>query len=52
VLIKKTRENCAYTWFYQGTTLLPLVSWYTLLPACQGVIPQQAGTGLHLIAKE
>jgi hypothetical protein len=26
--------------------------WYKLVPARQGVIPWQAGTGLHLLAKE
>jgi hypothetical protein len=32
--------------------LLPPASWYKLLPACWGVVHWQAGTGLHLLAKE
>jgi hypothetical protein len=38
--------------FYQGAALLPLEIWYNLVPARQGFIPWQAGTGLHLLAKE
>jgi hypothetical protein len=49
---KKTRSNHAYTRFYRGATLLSPASWYKLLPACQGVIHWQTGTGLHLLAKE
>jgi hypothetical protein len=49
---KKPRQNHAYTRFYRGTTSLPPASWYTLVPALRGVIPRQAGTSLHLLAKE
>ncbi|PLW24247.1 hypothetical protein PCASD_10499 [Puccinia coronata f. sp. avenae] len=38
--------------FYRVATSLPPASWYKLVPACRGVIPRQAGTGLHLLAKE